>query len=97
MAASPVAMNLAPRSRADRFKPLAPDSNVRLLSGREMPALGLGTWQLKHQTVDSVAQAIGAGYRLLDTSGDYHTQRGIGEALRAAGCPRESVFLVTKV
>jgi 2,5-diketo-D-gluconate reductase A len=90
-------MNLAPRSRADRFKPLAPDSNVRLLSGREMPALGLGTWQLKHQTVDSVAQAIGAGYRLLDTSGDYHTQRGIGEALRAAGCPRESVFLVTKV
>ena len=68
MAASPVAMNLAPRYRADRFKPLAPDSNVRLLSGREMPALGLGTWQLKHQTVDSVAQAIGAGYRLLDTS-----------------------------
>ena len=97
MAASPIAMNIAPRSRADLFQPLALESNLPLLSGRQMPVLGLGTWQLKHQTADSVAQALGAGYRLIDTSGDYHTQRGIGEALRAAGCPRESVFIQTKV
>jgi diketogulonate reductase-like aldo/keto reductase len=90
-------MNIAPRSRADLFQPLTAESNVPLLSGRGMPVLGLGTWQLKHQTVDSVAQALAAGYRLIDTSGDYHTQRGIGDALRAAGCARESVFIVTKV
>jgi diketogulonate reductase-like aldo/keto reductase len=90
-------MNIAPRSRADLFQPLSAESNVPLLSGRGMPVLGLGTWQLKHQTVDSVAQALAAGYRLIDTSGDYHTQRGIGDALRAAGCARESVFIVTKV
>jgi diketogulonate reductase-like aldo/keto reductase len=34
---------------------------------------------------------------MIDTSGDYHTQRGIGEALRAAACPRESVFITTKI
>lgn len=90
-------MNIAPRSRADLYKPLGVESNVPLLSGREMPVLGLGTWQLKHQTADSVAQALEAGYRMIDTSGDYHTQRGIGDALRASGYPRDAVFLVTKV
>jgi len=90
-------MNIAPRSRADFHQPLSADSNVPLLSGRQMPALGLGTWQLKHQTVDSIAQALEAGYRLIDTSGDYHTQRGIGDALRASGMPREAVYLQTKV
>jgi len=97
MAASPIAMNIAPRSRADFHQPLSADSNVPLLSGRQMPALGLGTWQLKHQTVDSIAQALEAGYRLIDTSADYHTQRGIGDALRASGSPREAVYLQTKV
>ena len=90
-------MNFAPRSRADRYQPLGLESNVPLLSGRQMPVLGLGTWQLKHQTVDSIVQALEAGYRMIDTAGDYHTQRGIGEALRVSGCPRESVYLVTKV
>jgi 2,5-diketo-D-gluconate reductase A len=62
-----------------------------------MPVVGLGTWQLKHQTADSVARALAAGYRMIDTSGDYHTQRGIGEALRANDIPREFVYVVTKV
>lgn len=59
--------------------------------------VGLGTWQLKHQTADSVARALAAGNRMIDTSGDYHTQRGIGEALRANDIPREFVYVVTKV
>jgi diketogulonate reductase-like aldo/keto reductase len=90
-------MNFAPRSRADIHRPLGVESNVPLLSGRQMPVLGLGSWQLKHQTADSIAQALAAGYRLIDTAGDYHTQRGIGDALRATGQPRESVFVQTKV
>jgi 2,5-diketo-D-gluconate reductase A len=94
---NPIAMNIAPRSRAEIYQPLGAESNVPLLSGRQMPVLGLGTWQLKHQTVDSIVQALDAGYRMIDTAGDYHTQRGIGDALRASGRPRESVYLVTKV
>jgi 2,5-diketo-D-gluconate reductase A len=73
------------------------ESTVRLLSGNEMPALGLGTWQLKHHTSETVLQALEAGYRMIDTSGDYHTQRGIGEAIRAFGAPRKAIFVITKI
>jgi diketogulonate reductase-like aldo/keto reductase len=97
MAASPIAMSIAPRPHADPFETYSSEFSVPLLSGREMPALGLGTWELKHQTVDSVVCALQSGYRMIDTSGDYHTQRGIGEALRASDVPRESIYLVTKV
>ncbi|HEU4779438.1 MAG TPA: aldo/keto reductase [Steroidobacteraceae bacterium] len=70
---------------------------MRLPSGREMPVLGLGTYQLKHHTVEAVTQALEAGYRMFDTSGDYHTQRGIGEAIRHSGVAREEIYLVTKI
>jgi diketogulonate reductase-like aldo/keto reductase len=76
---------------------LQPADSVRLSSGVHMPCLGLGTWQLKHHTCETVLQALEAGYRLIDTAGDYHTQRGIGEALRAFGAPRKSLFVVTKI
>jgi 2,5-diketo-D-gluconate reductase A len=62
-----------------------------------MPVLGLGTWHLNHQTVQTLEQAFDAGYRLIDTSADYHTQQGIGEALRVSGLPRDEFFVVTKV
>lgn len=90
-------MHIAPRERADAIQALGLDPCVPLLTGREMPALGLGTWQLKHHTVETVARALEAGYRMIDTSGDYHTQRGIGDALRASGVARENVFVVTKI
>jgi 2,5-diketo-D-gluconate reductase A len=73
------------------------DSRYILASGSQMPLLGFGTWELRHQTETVVAAALEAGYRLIDTSGDYHTQQGIGAALRASGLARESVFLVTKI
>ncbi|HEU5136818.1 MAG TPA: aldo/keto reductase [Steroidobacteraceae bacterium] len=74
-----------------------PPQSVTLHSGRDMPLLGLGTYQLKHHTVEAVTQALEAGYRMFDTSGDYHTQRGIGEAIKHSGVAREEIFLVTKI
>lgn len=72
-------------------------STVTLRSGREMPALGLGTWELTDDTAGTVATALRLGYRLIDTSSDYGTQPGIGEALANGGASRERVFVVTKV
>jgi len=77
--------------------PSATLPSVTLLSGRQMPVLGLGTYQLKHHTVETVTQALEAGYRMIDTSADYHTQRGVGEALRNSDVPREAIYLVTKI
>jgi 2,5-diketo-D-gluconate reductase A len=67
-----------------------------LATGTEIPAMGLGTWQLRGGA-DTVRTALDLGYRLIDTSGDYGTQPAIGEAIREGGIPRSDVFLVTKV
>ena len=74
-----------------------PQATVAVHTGSSMPVLGLGTWQLTHDTAGTVAHALKLGYRLIDTSGDYGTQPGIGEAIRRAKADRESLYLVTKV
>jgi diketogulonate reductase-like aldo/keto reductase len=76
---------------------LTPESCHLMPSGNRMPLLGLGTWHLSHHTVDSLCSALELGYRMLDTSFDYHTQRGIGDALKACGHERDELYLVTKV
>ena len=72
-------------------------SALRLHTGRQMPVLGLGTWQLTRDTAGTVAEALRLGYRMIDTAVDYCTQPGIGEAIRASGLRREEIFLVAKV
>ena len=78
-------------------QPVPYEATLNLHTGTVMPALGLGTLQLKHHTAATVLQALEAGYRMIDTSADYHTQRGIGEALREFDGDREDVFIVTKI
>lgn len=78
-------------------RPTSPSDTVPLRTGRQMPVLGLGTWQLTDDTAGTVDAAIGFGYRLIDTSGDYGTQPGIAEALRRTDVERDQLYLVTKV
>jgi diketogulonate reductase-like aldo/keto reductase len=77
--------------------PLSQESSHLLPSGNRMPLIGLGTWQLTHHTVETLCRAIEIGFRMIDTAPDYHTQRGIGEAIRASGVDRDSMFVITKV
>ena len=76
---------------------LARESCHVLQSGNRMPLLGLGTWELNSHTVDTVASALELGFRMIDTAADYHTQRGIGEAIKSWGLERDELFIVTKV
>jgi 2,5-diketo-D-gluconate reductase A len=73
------------------------EMSVKLRSGRSMPLLGLGTWQLNDDTAGTVEEALRLGYRMIDTSGDYGTQPGVGEAMRHTDLDREKIYLVTKV
>ncbi|MAS07353.1 MAG: 2,5-didehydrogluconate reductase [Ahrensia sp.] len=67
-------------------------------NGAEMPALGLGTWQLKDDTcIDIVSRALDVGYRHVDTAHMYGNEREVGQGIRAASVPREDIFLTTKV
>lgn len=73
------------------------ESTRRLRTGREMPVLGLGTWMLTSHTRDLVANALRLGYRMIDTSGDYHTQPGIAVALNELAPPRDEIYITSKV
>jgi 2,5-diketo-D-gluconate reductase A len=97
MAATQQALRVAMQHFPAAPASLGMESTIRLHTGSRMPVLGLGTYQLRHHTVDTVRLAVEAGYRMIDTSGDYHTQRGIGAALKNCGVPRDSLYVVTKV
>lgn len=63
-----------------------------------IPTLGLGTWQIEGPaTADAVADALELGYRHVDTARMYGNEREVGEGLRAAGVPRDEVWVTTKV
>jgi 2,5-diketo-D-gluconate reductase A len=72
-------------------------STLPLHTGRAMPVIGLGTWQLTRDTAGTVEEALRLGYRMIDTSGDYGTQAGVGEGMRRSGLDRDEIFVVTKV
>jgi 2,5-diketo-D-gluconate reductase A len=73
------------------------EPGVPLSEGR-MPLLGFGTWQISDaEAPASTAAALEAGYRHIDTATGYENEAGIGQALRSANLPRDSVFLTTKM
>jgi diketogulonate reductase-like aldo/keto reductase len=71
---------------------------VRLNSGSEIPQLGLGVFKVPlEQTRATVATALDAGYRLIDTAAMYRNEAGVGRAIAESGLPREDVFVTTKL
>src|SRR5690554_1113230 len=72
-------------------------SKLNLHTGRKIPVLGLGTWELTDNTALVIEEALKLGYPMIDTSGDYGTQPGVGEGLKRSRVERESVYIVTKI
>lgn len=69
-----------------------------LNNGVEMPLLGYGVYQVTPAECERcVLDAIGAGYRLIDTAQAYYNEEGVGAALATCGVPRSELFLTTKV
>jgi diketogulonate reductase-like aldo/keto reductase len=69
-----------------------------LLDGNRIPAVGLGTYSLKGEAgAESVAAAIRAGYRLLDSAQGYENEDAVGEGLRRSGVDRGELVLTTKL
>ena len=72
--------------------------SFELQSGHTMPALGLGTWELRNgQCKTVVKQAVEMGYTHIDTAWMYANQREIGEALNEIGAKREDLFITSKI
>ena len=71
---------------------------LSLHDGNSVPQLGYGVWQVEDDVAaDVVKQAIEAGYRHIDTAAGYQNEGGVGRAVKAAGVPREELFITTKL
>ncbi len=69
-----------------------------LNSGREIPALGLGTFRLSPKVCEAtVSAALQGGYRLVDTANVYMNERAVGRGIKNSGVPRGEVFLASKI
>ncbi|GAA2237783.1 MULTISPECIES: aldo/keto reductase [Kitasatospora] len=72
--------------------------SVTLNNGVRIPQLGFGVWQVPDaEAATAVRTAIEAGYRSIDTAAIYENEAGTGQAIAAAGVPREELFITTKL
>ncbi|MEF8975890.1 MAG: aldo/keto reductase [Halapricum sp.] len=66
--------------------------------GVEVPAIGLGTWQLTGADCRrAVETALEVGYRHLDTAQAYGNEHEVGDGIAASDVDREEIFLTTKL
>lgn len=72
---------------------------IKLNDGKQIPALGLGTWQAPEaEVVEAVRYAVKeAGYRHIDCAWAYNNEVSVGKGLAASGVPRSEVFITSKV
>ncbi|MGW3122508.1 aldo/keto reductase [Streptomyces sp. NPDC001107] len=69
-----------------------------LNDGTALPALGLGTWPMPDAEAEqAVSEALGMGYRLVDTATNYSNESGVGRGVARSGVPREEVVVTTKL
>jgi 2,5-diketo-D-gluconate reductase A len=71
--------------------------DVALRHGARMPRVGLGTGSFTDDEAEyRVAEAIGLGYRLIDTAFNYRNEAGVGRGIARSGVDRAEVFVATK-
>jgi len=69
-----------------------------LNDGTRLPGIGLGTYPMDDAEAErAVAEAIGLGYRLVDTAVNYGNETGTGRGVRGSGVPREEIVVTTKL
>lgn len=84
-------------------QPLSPTKDiatprVRIAPDVWIPQVGFGVFQIPpEQTQAAVEEALGLGYRHIDTAHIYRNEKGVGDALRSGVVARDEVFVTTKV
>ena len=79
------------------------EKKLTLSNGVEIPILGFGTYKIEDDEIvlNSVREAIKAGYRHIDTASFYKNEENVGngirEGLKHTGLKRKDIFVTTKV
>ncbi|MBR7554886.1 aldo/keto reductase [Allobacillus sp. GCM10007491] len=73
--------------------------NVTLNNGVKMPGFGLGVYKVEDgdTVIHAVSSALNNGYRHIDTATIYDNEKGVGQAVKESGIPREEIFITSKV
>ncbi|MEV7437513.1 aldo/keto reductase [Streptomyces griseoviridis] len=70
----------------------------QLNDGTTIPSVGLGTWPMDDAEAErAVADALDAGYRLVDTAANYRNESGVGRGIERSGLAREELVVTTKL
>ncbi|MED3647165.1 aldo/keto reductase [Halalkalibacterium halodurans] len=74
-------------------------ATTTLHNGVKMPWFGLGVFKVSEgdEVIQSVKDAIRAGYKSIDTAAVYGNEEGVGKAIAESGVPREELFITSKV
>ena len=71
---------------------------IKLNDDTEIPQLGFGVFQIPPpETQRAVELALQAGYRHIDTAEMYGNEKGVGDAIRAAGLNRDDIYVTSKL
>ena len=72
---------------------------ITLNDGNRIPQFGLGVFQIPgdEKTKEACLEAFKLGYRHIDTAHAYQNERGVGQALKESGIPREEIWITTKL
>ena len=75
------------------------NQKFKLYNGVEIPAIGLGTWQVAdgEEAYNSVKWALEAGYRHIDTAYAYGNEKSVGKAIKDSKIDRKEIFITTKL
>lgn len=68
------------------------------LNGKDMPAIGLGTWRSAPDVAkEAVLTALKNGYTHLDCAWSYQNEAIVGQAIVESGIPRDTLWITSKV
>lgn len=72
---------------------------TKLNNGTLMPRFGLGIFMQPSDEVckQSCLTALKAGYRHIDTAHAYNDERGVGQAVKESGIPRNEIWITSKL
>ena len=70
-----------------------------LNNGSFIPSIGYGTYKTgsEGETEQAVANALGVGYRLLDTAAYYGNEEAVGRGIKASALIVQISLLLTKI
>ena len=89
---------MATKERMNNMTLTNVNSPIKLNNGVEIPCVGYGTFRTDPAvTAQAVQDAIAAGYRHIDTAKVYENEVGVGQGIKAAGVPREELFVTSKL